>query len=58
MKIDTLIGKLIILQKLYPDAVVYFTDETSSETHETYFEDFYVDDEDKKIEMKFVADKD
>ena len=56
MRIDVLIYKLMKLQKLYPEATVYFTDEMRSETLETYFEDFYVDEETNKIEMKFSTD--
>ena len=53
MKIEILIDKLIELQKLYPNATVYFTDEVNNETLETYLEDFYVDEESNEIEMKF-----
>ena len=53
MTIDILIDKLMQLQKLYPGASVYFTDETNKNTWETYFEDFYVDEESNEIEMKF-----
>lgn len=53
MRIDILIDKLMELQKLYPEAVVYFTDEIYSGTMETYFESFNIDDEANEIEMKF-----
>ena len=55
MTIDILIDKLIQLQKLYPTAMVYFTDEINKETWETYLEDFYVDEESDEIEMKFAT---
>lgn len=53
MTIDILIDKLMQLQKLYPGAMVYFTDEINKETWQTYLEDFYVDEESNEIEMKF-----
>ncbi len=55
MTIDILIDKLMQLQKLYPGAMVYFTDEINKETWETYLEDFYVDEESNEIEMKFAT---
>ena len=57
MTIDILIDKLMQLQKLYPGAMVYFTDEIHKETWQTYLEDFYVDEESNEIEMKFIIDK-
>lgn len=53
MRIDWLVNKLTELQKLYPKAIVYFTDEVCDETFETYFEGFFVDEESNEIEMKF-----
>ena len=53
MTIDILIDKLMKLQKLYPGAMVYFTDELNKETWQTYLEDFYIDEESDEIEMKF-----
>lgn len=53
MQINELISKLMELQRLYPDAQIYFTDEDCGNTWETYFEDFYVDEEANEIEMKF-----
>ena len=53
MKLDLIIDKLTELQKLYPDAILYFTDETRNGTLETYLEGFYVDEESNEIEMKF-----
>lgn len=55
MTIDILIDKLMQLQKLYPGAMVYFTDEINKETWQTYLEDFYVDEESDEIEMKFAT---
>ena len=55
MTIDILIDKLMQLQKLYPGAMVYFTDEINKETWQTYLEDFYVDEESNEIEMKFAT---
>ena len=57
MTIDILIDKLMKLQKLYPGAMVYFTDEINSETWQTYLEDFYVDEESDEIEMKFTTNE-
>jgi hypothetical protein len=57
MTIDILIDKLMKLQKLYPGAMVYFTDEINKETWETYLEDFYVDEESDEIEVKFTTNE-
>lgn len=57
MTIDILIDKLMKLQKLYPGAMVYFTDEINKETWETYLEDFYVDEESNEIEVKFTTNE-
>ena len=57
MTIDILIDKLMKLQKLYPNAMVYFTDEINKETWETYLEDFYVDEESDEIEIKFTTNE-
>ena len=57
MTIDILIDKLMKLQKLYPGAMVYFTDEINSETWQTYLEDFYVDEESDEIEIKFTTNE-
>ena len=57
MQIDVLISKLMELQKLYPDAYVYFTDEINSETWETYLEEFYVDEEANEIEFKLTTNE-
>jgi len=57
MQIDVLIYKLMELQKLYPDAYVYFTDEINSETWETYLEEFYVDEEANEIEFKLTTNE-
>jgi hypothetical protein len=57
MTIDILIDKLMQLQKLYPGAMVYFTDEINKETWETYLEDFYVDEESDEIEVKFTTNE-
>lgn len=57
MTIDILIDKLMKLQKLYPGAMVYFTDEINKETWETYLEDFYVDEESDEIEIKFTTNE-
>ena len=57
MTIDILINKLMKIQKLYPGAMVYFTDEINSETWQTYLEDFYVDEESNEVEMKFTTNE-
>lgn len=57
MTIDILIDKLMKIQKLYPGAMVYFTDEINSETWQTYLEDFYVDEESNEVEMKFTTNE-
>lgn len=57
MRIDFLMEKLAELQKLNPNANIYFTDEISSGTMETYFEEFYIDEETNEIEMKFNCTK-
>lgn len=53
MKIEKLIQDLQELQKLYPNAIIYFTDVMYGGTWETYFQGFNVDEEDNSIEMLF-----
>ena len=57
MNISELISKLQELQKLYPDAEIYFTDGNSQEWFETYFQMFNVDEENNMIEMLFDAEE-
>lgn len=53
MQIDVLIYELMKLQKLYPDAYVYFTDTIGDANWETYFETISVDEEANEIEIMF-----
>lgn len=57
MKIKELTEKLLELQKLYPDADVYFTDANNKEWFETYFQAFNVDEENNNIEMLFDTEE-
>ena len=57
MKIKELIDKLQELQKLYPDADIYFTDGTTQGWFETYFQMFNVDEENNNIEMLFDTEE-
>ena len=51
MKINELVDKLTKLQNLYPDANLYFTNESCvGATSEINFEDFYVDEDTNEIE--------
>lgn len=58
MKIEKLISDLQKLQKLYPNADIYFTDGNNREWLETYFQAFNVDEENNKIEMLFDTEED
>ena len=53
MKIEKLIADLQELQKLYPEATIYFTDVDKQEWFETYFQVFNIDEENNMIEMLF-----
>ena len=55
MTIGELVERVTRLQKLYPYATVYFTDEVCGNTLETQLEDFYIDEESNEIEVKFSA---
>lgn len=57
MKIEKLIQDLQGLQKLYPDAEIYFTDGNNKEWFETYFQTFNVDEENNQIEMLFDTEE-
>lgn len=58
MKIEKLIADLQKLQKLYPDADVYFTDGNKLGWFETYFQAFNIDEENNNIEMLFDTKED
>lgn len=53
MKIEKIISTLMELQKLYPEADVYFTDNIDGAAWETYFDDINVDEENNEIEVMF-----
>ena len=53
MKIEQLIKELQGLQKIYPNAEIYFVDGNDKEWFETRFQMFNVDEEHNKIEMLF-----
>lgn len=54
MKIEKLIQDLQGLQELYPNAEVYFTDGALQRgCFETYFQNFFADEETNTIEMLF-----
>ena len=53
MKIEAMIEELQALQKIYPDAEIYFVDGNDREWFETRFQMFNVDEENNKIEMLF-----
>lgn len=57
MKIENLIEKLQKLQKLYPNADIYFTDGNRQKWFETYFQMFNVDEENNNIEMLFDTEE-
>ena len=57
MNIAELISKLQELQKLYPNAEIYFTDANNQEWFETYFQMFNVDEENNMIEMLFDTEE-
>ena len=57
MKLRELIDKLQELQKLYPDADIYFLDGNPREWFETYFQAFNVDEENNNIEMQFDTEE-
>jgi hypothetical protein len=53
MKIEKLIADLQKLQKLYPNAEIYFTDSDGLSWFETHFQTFNIDEENNQIEMLF-----
>ena len=57
MKIENLIDDLQRLQKLYPDAELYFTDGNNQGWFETHFQMFNVDEENNMIEMLFDTEE-
>lgn len=57
MKIEALIAELQKLQKLYPNAEIYFTDGNNKEWFETYFQMFNIDEENNQIEMLFDTEE-
>ena len=57
MKIENLINDLQKLQKLYPNAEVYFTDGNNQAWFETHFQMFNVDEENNMIEMLFDTEE-
>lgn len=57
MKIEELITDLQKLQKLYPNAEIYFTDGNRQKWFETYFQTFNVDEENLNIEMLFNTEE-
>lgn len=57
MKIEELTANLQKLQKLYPNADVYFTDGNKLGWFETYFQAFNVDEENNNIEMLFDTEE-
>ena len=57
MKIEQLIDELVKLQKIYPNADVYFTDENCDGWFETYFQTFNTDDDSNNIEMFFSTNE-
>ena len=57
MKIEKLIADLQELQKLYPEATIYFTDGDKQEWFETYFQAFNIDEENNMIEMLFDTEE-
>lgn len=48
MKVSELIDKL---NKLKPDAEIYFTDGNKNEWFETFFQELIIDEEDNTVEM-------
>ena len=57
MKIEELIVELQELQKLYPNARLYFVDGNDREWFETRFQMFNVDEENNTIEMLFDTEE-
>lgn len=57
MKIKELVEELQNLQKLHPDANIYFTDGNIQGWFETYFQMFNVDEENNSIEMLFDTEE-
>ena len=57
MTIEELIVDLQKLQKLCPNADIYFTDGNKQEWFETYFQSFNVDTENNNIEMLFDTEE-
>ena len=58
MKIGVLATEFQRLAKLYPGADIYFTDGNKQEWFETYWQTFYIDEENNCIEMLFDTEED